>query len=37
MNAYVFGVPPVESELRRITDEIAPGVREAVARERASD
>ncbi|OYO00554.1 LLM class flavin-dependent oxidoreductase [Enemella evansiae] len=35
MNAYVFGVPPLESELRRISDEIAPAVREAVAAERA--
>lgn len=35
MNAYVFGVPPVESQLRRISDEIAPAVREAVAAERA--
>ena len=34
MNAYVFGVPPVESELRRISDEIAPAVREAVQAER---
>lgn len=35
MNAYVFGAPPVESELRRISDEIAPAVREAVAAARA--
>lgn len=35
MNGYVFGVPPVESELRRITDEVAPAVREAVTAERA--
>ena len=34
MNSYIFGGPPVESELRRITDEIAPAVREAVTRER---
>lgn len=34
MNAYVFGGPPNESFLRTITDEIAPAVREAVARER---
>ncbi|NNM47219.1 LLM class flavin-dependent oxidoreductase [Knoellia koreensis] len=34
MNGYVFGVPPVESALRRISDEIAPAVREAVATER---
>lgn len=34
MSSYVFGVPPVEAELRRISDEIAPAVREAVAAER---
>jgi alkanesulfonate monooxygenase SsuD/methylene tetrahydromethanopterin reductase-like flavin-dependent oxidoreductase (luciferase family) len=34
MNGYVFGAPPVESELRRISDEIAPAVREAVTAER---
>lgn len=36
MNGYVFGAPPSELALRRITDEIAPAVREAVARERAT-
>ncbi len=35
MNGYVFGALPVETELRRISDEIAPAVREAVAAERA--
>ncbi|WP_370890549.1 LLM class flavin-dependent oxidoreductase [Janibacter sp. GXQ6167] len=34
MNAYVFGVPPEERELRRIGEEIAPAVREAVAKHR---
>lgn len=36
MNAYVFGVPPAETEIRRISDEIAPAVREAVRAERES-
>lgn len=35
MNGYVFAGPPQEDFLRTITDEIAPAVREAVARERA--
>lgn len=34
MNGFVFGAPPSAVALRRITDEIAPAVREAVARER---
>lgn len=34
MNGYVFGAPPVERELRRIGDVIAPAVREAVAAHR---
>lgn len=34
INAYVFGAAPREADIRRITDEIAPAVREAVATER---
>jgi len=34
MNAYVFGAAPREADIRRISDEIAPAVREAVATER---
>ncbi|MFV0307947.1 MAG: LLM class flavin-dependent oxidoreductase [Desertimonas sp.] len=30
MNAYVFGAPPMESELRRIAEEIVPAVRASV-------
>lgn len=34
MNGFVFGGPPIESELRRLSDEVIPAVRHAVESER---